>query len=34
MNEFLSDFKTKMDFGERSNLIKSFKNKLNIKKED
>jgi flagellar protein FliO/FliZ len=34
MNEFLSDFKAKMDFGEKSNLIKSFKNKLNIKKED
>ncbi|SMC17820.1 flagellar protein FliO/FliZ [Clostridium acidisoli DSM 12555] len=34
MSEFLNDFKVKMNFNDKSNALKSFKNKLKIKKED
>ncbi len=34
MNEFLSDFKSRVKFQDKKNLLKSIKNKLRIKKED
>lgn len=34
MNEFLNDFKSKVNFQNKHDVFKSFKNKLKVKKED